>query len=67
MTAANNHIIQVLSLILIFFFRVRYVFEPAQEHIYALMKKDSYPRYLRSEEYKVLLEKARQQPHKKNK
>ena len=46
---------------------MRYVFEPAQEHIYVLMKKDSYPRYLRSEEYKVLLEKARQQPHKKNK
>lgn len=44
------------------FFRARYVFEPAQEHIYVLMKKDSYPRYLRSDQFKDLMEKAKQQP-----
>ncbi|KAJ8318276.1 hypothetical protein KUTeg_003367 [Tegillarca granosa] len=43
----------------------RYAFEPAQEHIYALMKKDSYPRYLRSEQYKNKLLMAKQQPFTK--
>ncbi|XP_069762161.1 regulator of G-protein signaling 11 [Narcine bancroftii] len=33
----------------------RYVFEDAQMHIYMLMKKDSYPRYLKSQMYKSLL------------
>uniref|UniRef100_UPI00398F6894 regulator of G-protein signaling 11 n=1 Tax=Pristiophorus japonicus TaxID=55135 RepID=UPI00398F6894 len=33
----------------------RYVFEDAQMHIYMLMKKDSYPRYLKSEMYKTML------------
>ncbi|CAG2244571.1 RGS [Mytilus edulis] len=42
--------------------KARYVFEPAQEHIYVLMKKDSYPRYLRSDQFKDLMEKAKQQP-----
>ncbi|XP_072916668.1 regulator of G-protein signaling 11 [Hemitrygon akajei] len=34
----------------------RYIFEDAQMHIYMLMKKDSYPRYLKSQMYKNLLE-----------
>ncbi|XP_078415415.1 regulator of G-protein signaling 11 [Cetorhinus maximus] len=33
----------------------RYVFEDAQMHIYMLMKKDSYPRYLKSDMYKNIL------------
>ncbi|XP_064609323.1 regulator of G-protein signaling 7-like [Liolophura sinensis] len=33
----------------------RYTFEAAQHHIYMLMKKDSYSRFLRSEDYKNLL------------
>uniref|UniRef100_UPI00358F69D4 regulator of G-protein signaling 9-like n=1 Tax=Myxine glutinosa TaxID=7769 RepID=UPI00358F69D4 len=36
----------------------RLVFEEAQGHIYLLMKKDCYPRYLKSERYKSLLERA---------
>uniref|UniRef100_A0A4W4FKV9 Regulator of G protein signaling 11 n=1 Tax=Electrophorus electricus TaxID=8005 RepID=A0A4W4FKV9_ELEEL len=36
----------------------RFVLYDAQRHIYFLMKKDSYPRYLKSEQYKNLLEKA---------
>uniref|UniRef100_F7DFJ3 Regulator of G protein signaling 11 n=1 Tax=Ornithorhynchus anatinus TaxID=9258 RepID=F7DFJ3_ORNAN len=33
----------------------RYVMDDAQMHIYMLMKKDSYPRFLKSEMYKTLL------------
>nr|AUG68964.1 regulator of G-protein signaling 11 [Geotria australis] len=33
----------------------RYVLEAAQTHIYMLMKKDSYPRYLKSDLYKTML------------
>ncbi|ELT89740.1 hypothetical protein CAPTEDRAFT_201452 [Capitella teleta] len=33
----------------------RYSFDAAQEHIFLLMKKDSYQRFLRSEQYKHLL------------
>ncbi|KAL2076776.1 hypothetical protein ACEWY4_027625 [Coilia grayii] len=36
----------------------RFVLDDAQLHIYFLMKKDSYPRYLRSDLYKNLLAKA---------
>ncbi|XP_029433171.1 regulator of G-protein signaling 11 isoform X2 [Rhinatrema bivittatum] len=36
----------------------RYVFDEAQMHIYMLMKKDSYPRYLKSELYKNLIGQA---------
>ncbi|XP_056393026.1 regulator of G-protein signaling 11-like isoform X2 [Hyla sarda] len=36
----------------------RYVLDDAQMHIYMLMKKDSYPRYLKSEMYKSLLGQA---------
>uniref|UniRef100_A0A3B4DRY5 Regulator of G protein signaling 11 n=1 Tax=Pygocentrus nattereri TaxID=42514 RepID=A0A3B4DRY5_PYGNA len=36
----------------------RFVLDDAQMHIYFLMKKDSYPRYLKSELYKNLLAKA---------
>ncbi|XP_077305613.1 regulator of G-protein signaling 11 isoform X1 [Lithobates pipiens] len=36
----------------------RYVFDDAQMHIYMLMKKDSFPRYLKSEMYKNLLGQA---------
>lgn len=43
----------------------RYTFEPAESHIYTLMKKDSYARFLRSEEYKHLLATAVQPTGKK--
>uniref|UniRef100_H3CR10 Regulator of G protein signaling 11 n=1 Tax=Tetraodon nigroviridis TaxID=99883 RepID=H3CR10_TETNG len=36
----------------------RFVMDDAQLHIYFLMKKDSYPRYLKSELYKNMLAKA---------
>ncbi|PAA50144.1 hypothetical protein BOX15_Mlig015244g1 [Macrostomum lignano] len=36
----------------------RFSFEEAQEHIYLLMKKDSYQRFLRSDDYKTLLQSA---------
>ncbi|XP_065110290.1 regulator of G-protein signaling 11 [Paramisgurnus dabryanus] len=36
----------------------RFVLDDAQMHIYFLMKKDSYPRYLKSELYKSLLTRA---------
>ncbi|XP_039631987.1 regulator of G-protein signaling 11 [Polypterus senegalus] len=36
----------------------RYVMDDAQMHIYFLMKKDSYPRYLKSDLYKNMLAKA---------
>lgn len=36
----------------------RFMFQPAMEHVYALMKKDSYTRFLRSEEYKQLMQNA---------
>uniref|UniRef100_A0A6I8QAS5 Regulator of G-protein signaling 9 n=1 Tax=Xenopus tropicalis TaxID=8364 RepID=A0A6I8QAS5_XENTR len=36
----------------------RYVLDDAQMHIYMLMKKDSYPRYLKSDMYKNLLGQA---------
>lgn len=33
----------------------RYIFDEAAGHVYQLMKNDSYPRYLRSEQYKDYL------------
>ena len=36
----------------------RFTFAAAQEHIFLLMKKDSYARFLRSEYYKQLLNNA---------
>uniref|UniRef100_A0A8C6TJF3 Regulator of G protein signaling 11 n=1 Tax=Neogobius melanostomus TaxID=47308 RepID=A0A8C6TJF3_9GOBI len=36
----------------------RFVMDDAQMHIYFLMKKDSYPRYLKSDLYKSMLSKA---------
>lgn len=33
----------------------RYIFDEAAGHVYQLMKNDSYPRYLRSEQYKEYL------------
>ncbi|XP_022095441.1 regulator of G-protein signaling 9-like [Acanthaster planci] len=36
----------------------RFAFEAAQHHIFLLMKKDSYPRFLRSNEFKKLLTNA---------
>ncbi|XP_029394460.1 regulator of G-protein signaling 7 isoform X8 [Mus pahari] len=37
----------------------RYTFEDAQEHIYKLMKSDSYPRFIRSSAYQELLQAKR--------
>ncbi|KAK7508075.1 hypothetical protein BaRGS_00001040 [Batillaria attramentaria] len=43
----------------------RFTFDAAQEHIFVLMKKDSYPRFLRSDQYKNLLASALQPEGKK--
>ncbi|XP_064634659.1 regulator of G-protein signaling 7-like isoform X2 [Lineus longissimus] len=43
----------------------RYTFDAAQEHIFTLMKKDSYQRFLRSDHYKNLLATALQPSSKK--
>uniref|UniRef100_T1IIJ8 RGS domain-containing protein n=1 Tax=Strigamia maritima TaxID=126957 RepID=T1IIJ8_STRMM len=43
----------------------RYTFDSAQKHVFALMNKDSYPRFLRSEAYKQILANAAQPMHKK--
>ena len=43
----------------------RFSFQVAQEHIFLLMKKDSYARFLRSEHYKNLVANALQPEGKK--
>ncbi|XP_006813443.1 regulator of G-protein signaling 9-like [Saccoglossus kowalevskii] len=43
----------------------RFTFEAAQTHIFMLMKKDSYPRFLRSDAYKNLLAHSLQPSSKK--
>lgn len=43
----------------------RYTFDAAQKHVFALMNKDSYPRFIRSEVYKQLVANAIQPYHKK--
>lgn len=44
----------------------RFTFDAASEHIYALLlKKDCYPRFIRSEHYKSLLATGIQPSHKK--
>ncbi|XP_076441544.1 regulator of G-protein signaling 7-like isoform X2 [Babylonia areolata] len=43
----------------------RFTFQAAQEHIFLLMKKDSYARFLRSDHYKQLLNNALQPEGKK--
>lgn len=44
----------------------RFTFDAAAEHIYALLlKKDCYPRFVRSEHYKSLLATGIQPSHKK--
>ncbi|XP_045045606.2 regulator of G-protein signaling 11 isoform X3 [Desmodus rotundus] len=43
----------------------RYVLDDAQTHIYMLMKKDSYPRFLKSDMYKGLLAEATIPPETK--
>lgn len=44
----------------------RFAFDAAAEHIYALLlKKDCYPRFIRSENYKSLLASGIQPSHKK--
>ncbi|VDO41516.1 unnamed protein product [Brugia timori] len=39
----------------------RHAFSPAEEHIFTLMSKDSYPRFLRSQIYMGVLSAAQQQ------
>ncbi|KAK0425067.1 hypothetical protein QR680_009012 [Steinernema hermaphroditum] len=39
----------------------RYAFSPAEEHVFTLMSKDSYPRFIRSQIYKGVLSAAQQQ------
>ncbi|UYV78675.1 RGS9 [Cordylochernes scorpioides] len=44
----------------------RYAFEQAQQHVFQLMKSDTYPRFLRSDHYRGLCERAQSQiSHKK--
>ncbi|XP_035704425.1 regulator of G-protein signaling 7 isoform X2 [Folsomia candida] len=45
----------------------RFTFDPAAEHVYMLLlKKDCYPRYIRSEQYKNLLHQSQQVSLKNN-
>ncbi|KRX90474.1 Regulator of G-protein signaling 7, partial [Trichinella pseudospiralis] len=44
---------------------LRYCFSQAEEHIFILMSKDSYPRFARSEIYRSMLAAAQQQGSKK--
>lgn len=39
----------------------RHAFSPAEEHVFTLMSKDSYPRFIRSQIYKGVLSAAQQQ------
>lgn len=39
----------------------RHAFSMAEEHVFTLMSKDSYPRFLRSQIYKGVLSAAQQQ------
>lgn len=39
----------------------RHAFSPAEEHVFTLMSKDSYPRFVRSQIYKGVLSAAQQQ------
>jgi regulator of G-protein signaling len=44
----------------------RFTFDPAADHVYAmLLKKDCYPRFIRSEHYKSLVANALQPNQKK--
>lgn len=43
----------------------RYTYNEAQEHVFNLMKKDSYPRFLRSDNYRNILENAGHSSQKK--
>lgn len=43
----------------------RYIFDSAQRHVWTLMEKDTYPRFLRSDDYAELLRTARHTSHKK--
>uniref|UniRef100_A0A4W6EIH4 Regulator of G protein signaling 7 n=1 Tax=Lates calcarifer TaxID=8187 RepID=A0A4W6EIH4_LATCA len=43
----------------------RYAFEDAQEHIYKLMKSDSYSRFIRSSAYQELLQAKKKVKHKR--
>ncbi|XP_013790133.1 regulator of G-protein signaling 9-like, partial [Limulus polyphemus] len=43
----------------------RYTFDAAQDHVFSLMKKDSYPRFLRSDHYKSLISTAQHAAQKK--
>lgn len=43
----------------------RYVFDEAQDHIFKLMKSDSYSRYLRSDQYKEFLSGTRKKSRKR--
>ncbi|VDN52559.1 unnamed protein product [Dracunculus medinensis] len=43
----------------------RHAFSPAEEHVFTLMSKDSYPRFVRSQIYKGVLSAAQQQGSKR--
>lgn len=43
----------------------RYTYNEAQEHVFNLMNKDSYPRFLRSENYRSILDNAGHASQKK--
>lgn len=61
-----QYLIDKKYLVLIPFLWVyRYIFDAAQSHIFLLMKKDSYQRFLRSDQYKTLLANATNPTSKK--
>ncbi|MGH0158596.1 UNVERIFIED_CONTAM: hypothetical protein FKN15_000320 [Acipenser sinensis] len=54
----HRYVLDDAQMHIYFLIKHRYVLDDAQMHIYFLIKKDSYPRYMKSQMYKSLLARA---------